>query len=440
MKSINVYAPNLSRREDRRISLQGEFAHRREFHLTIIPAIEEENAALGLWKTFYAIVRREEEANSPYFVFCEDDHVFTKDYRPDVLLAHITEAEKLGADLLSGGMSCLKDPIFVCDGLFRVRSFTGMQFTVVYRRMYNSILSSGTQSGYVTDIHLSGLSKRIFVVFPFISIQKEFGYSDVTPRNNEEGRVTALFQNMRNWLNRLDRVYLFYKELKRNAWPYLIRFQATDCFIPTYVINLPERTDRLCHIKGQFAGRKEFQLHFKRACKCKIGAVGLWHSICEIIAEAESNNEDLVLICEDDHRFTSNYEPSEFLHQVYQAGCLGSDILYGGIGGYGDAIPVGHHLFWADWCWCTQFMVVYRRAFRSILTATFTEKDVADEFLSRLLPNKLFVHPFISIQKDFGYSDVTAGNNARGRITEFFRKANERLTFYSEISNQMNIP
>ena len=71
-------------------------------------------------------------------------------------------------------------------------------------------------------------------------------------------------------------------------------------------------------------------------------------------------------------------------------------------------------------------MVVYRSAFRRILEADFGSADVADEFLSRVLPNKMVIFPFISVQRDFGYSDITASNNRPGEITCHFRNAEEK--------------
>ena len=49
----------------------------------------------------------------------------------------------------------------------------------------------------ITDICLSNLSSNIFVMWPFISVQKEFGYSDVTFFNNTPNYVGKLFEKTR---------------------------------------------------------------------------------------------------------------------------------------------------------------------------------------------------------------------------------------------------
>lgn len=432
MKSpIKVYAPNLAHRTDRRASLLRQFEARTEFQLAIIPAIERKNGAWGLWQTFYAVVKEEHEADTPYFIFCEDDHVFTEYYDYHLLCDCIARADALQADILSGGMSWVKNPVAICKGLFRVSSFTGMQFTVVFNRFYDTILKSKTEEGHVTDVFLSSLAKRMFVMYPYISVQQDFGYSDVTSRNNEHGRVPALFCNVQKWMSKIAKVYDFYAAIKGNASAMLQHFSPEDCFIPTYVINLPQRTDRWQHIKDQFAGHEEFSMQRVEAVTHSVGAVGLWLSIRKIIEQAEANGEDLVLICEDDHIFTERYDRRRFMQQVYMAGCLGTNLLMGGIGGFGDMQPVGNGLYWVDWCWCTQFMVVYRNAFRLILDAEFAENDVADEFISKLCPNKLVTYPFISVQKEFGYSDATPANK-NGGIEKFFLKASNKITYYAE--------
>ena len=201
-------------------------------------------------------------------------------------------------------------------------------------------------------------------------------------------------------------------------------------FLPTYVINLPERTDRRAHILQQFEGRSEFDVHIVEACRHEYGAVGLWQSICKIIEKAEHDGEDAVLIVEDDHVFTPAYECDRFLRQVLLAGAMGAELLSGGIGGFRNLVPLPGGLFWDDWFWCTQFIVVYRKAFRTILNAHFSVRDVADEKLSALLTAKMVTVPYVSRQADFGYSDVTEGNNTQARILRHFEESTHRAGHY----------
>ena len=56
------------------------------------------------------------------------------------------------------------------------------------------------------------------------------------------------------------------------------------------------------------------------------------------------------------------------------------------------------------------------------------DDDTADGALSELASCKLVIHPFISEQKDFGYSDVTQGSQGHaGIIREHFAWANRKF-------------
>lgn len=213
-----------------------------------------------------------------------------------------------------------------------------------------------------------------------------------------------------------------------------------DIIIPVYVINLKERLDRRKHIEEQFKDRKEFDLHIVEACKHEIGAVGLWQSISKIIQQvAERDEDDVIIICEDDHLFTADYNRDRFLDNVVEASSKGVDILIGGIGGFGNIIPLSHHLFWVDWFWSTQFLVVYKNAFNCILKETFSAKDVADEFISRILSQKMVLVPFISVQKEFGYSDVTNSNNEKEQVTKLFEASSKKVDEYLRVIKKYNL-
>lgn len=208
---IRVYVPNMPARKDRRESIVSQFEGKSNFDLTILTPVPAPEGHTSLWMTFLEVVKKEKDLNSPFFVFCEDDHVFTEDYNFQYLGKNIIEANTMKADVLSGGVSWLKDSLQVRDNLFWVDKFNGMQFTVVYNRFYDKILSTA-QEGYdhITDFYLSTLSDSIFVMFPYISIQKEFGYSDVTSSNKVVGHVDSLFLGTRNRLKLLNKVKKYY--------------------------------------------------------------------------------------------------------------------------------------------------------------------------------------------------------------------------------------
>jgi GR25 family glycosyltransferase involved in LPS biosynthesis len=181
--------------------------------------------------------------------------------------------------------------------------------------------------------------------------------------------------------------------------------------ISAYVINLPDRKDRLEHITEEFKDRPEFNLIIVKAFKDEIGARGLWNTISHIVKEAKAKHEEFVLICEDDHQFTKHYSIDQLLTQVKEAAEQKCDFLAGGIsGGFRCAFPVGKNRFWVDGYYCNQFIVLFNSIFEKILSHRFDPALKVDLTISNLTANKMVIHPFISTQKYFGYSDVTKHN------------------------------
>lgn len=207
-----------------------------------------------------------------------------------------------------------------------------------------------------------------------------------------------------------------------------------EFYIPVYAINVKEREDRKRHIIKEFENRPEFQFNLIEACRHPKGTIGLWNSIVNIVKLAKEKEEDVIIICEDDHYFTENYSPKLLFKEIREAYMQGADVLSGGIGGFGQAIPVGYQRYWVDWFWCTQFIVVYASFFDKILSYQFKEDDTADDVMSALTNNKMVIYPFISEQKDFGYSDVTRSNmDNQGRIREHFAWANAKLRMTEQV-------
>lgn len=203
---------------------------------------------------------------------------------------------------------------------------------------------------------------------------------------------------------------------------------SESVYIPTYVIHLAERTERRIHIEEQFKGRSEFELIWIDAYRHEKGTIGLWKSIQNAVRMAVERDDDVMILCEDDHYFTEHYDKKEFVVHIFEAHKQGAQLLIGGVGGFGAAFPVAFARYWVDWYWSNQFLVIYRAAYRRILEYQFSDNDTADGVLSRILNNKMVIYPMISRQKKFGYSDVTPDNhNNPQHIAYYFDAAAARL-------------
>jgi glycosyl transferase family 25 len=214
-------------------------------------------------------------------------------------------------------------------------------------------------------------------------------------------------------------------------------YEFDNVILPAYVINLKERKDRLKHIHEQFSGKSEFDLHIVEASTGENGAVGLWNSMVKVVEMAIQGEEDVILMCEDDHTFTPFYNRDFLFRNILEANEQGVELLSGGIGGFNHAVPLTANRYWIDSHWCTQFLILYKPIFSKIQAVNFKNTDTADGILSQLTSHKMVLYPFVSVQTDFGYSDITPRNNGeRGLIEEYFRKTAARLEKYKKVYDQ----
>lgn len=213
MKKLKVFVINLTRRQDRKVHILSEFSRYPGFDLTIVPAIEHDIGSWGLWQTIKGIITNAKQLEEDYIILCEDDHVFTEDFNVSTLVDQIDRLECEKADILLGGASWFETVYPVAEDLFWIKKFNGLQFTVIFRNFYESLLTLELSQGQNADIMMSILTDRAFVCYPYISKQKEFGYSDVTSRNAEEGYVESIFSYRMEKLRQLNKVAKYYKKI-----------------------------------------------------------------------------------------------------------------------------------------------------------------------------------------------------------------------------------
>lgn len=209
-----TYSINLEHRLDRLKHTKEEFEKYPEFQHIVISAIKNDCGAIGLWDTIQLIVKDHSQiSDSNFLIICEDDHFFTKGYSHKMLLKCIETADELEADILLGGVSWLDMAMKVNQSLFWVENFTGTQFIILYKRFYSKILEvQDFTFADTADKKFCELSENKFLISPFISAQKEFGYSDATTQNNIEGRVTMLFEQASKTIEVLNNVNKYFSK------------------------------------------------------------------------------------------------------------------------------------------------------------------------------------------------------------------------------------
>jgi GR25 family glycosyltransferase involved in LPS biosynthesis len=424
--AIPTYIINLKKRGDRKTHILKEFDGRDEFSLHIVEAFQHSFGALGLWATIRHILQDLISGKEQYIIIGEDDLKFTEHYRKENLLDVIFNASKRDADILLGGVNWFSTAVEITDNLFWTDIFSGTQFTLIFKKFFPTLINTKLANYGAADQYITTLTSNIFFVHPFVAIQKDFGYSDATSQNNKEGRQNELFSHVENRLSVLRLIKENYEASSKIA---IDEAQQSyeDIVITTYIINLPVRTERLDHIVRQFTNKPEFQLQIVEACKNDIGALGLWLSIRKIIKLAIDNNEEVIIICEDDHQFTNNYSKEYLFKNIVEADKDGACILSGGTGKYENLMPITKNRYWVGNGLSTQFTVIYKNFFQQILDEPY-ENIITNLTLSDLTSNKMLLFPFISVKKDFGYSDVTIlPNKSKRGTTNMFKQSEFNL-------------
>lgn len=426
--NIPVYIINLKHRIDRKGFILQEFDNKKEFDIHLMEACNNPVGAIGLWKSIGKVLEEEIDTDSEFIIICEDDHQFTSAYSKERVFKCINEAKENHADIVLGGISGFTNAMKLSSNLFWVEKFSGTQFLIIFKKFFNAILHTDFTKNDSADYKMCSLTEKKFFIYPFISIQKDFGYSDATPKNNIKNRVKDLFSQSMIKLQLLEKVSSFYMNIDKMNLQDSYKTNWKKVTIPTYVINLPERIKRKQHIEEQFKDRPEFDVTIVEACRHKIGAMGLWLSIRKIVQMAIENEDDVIIICEDDHQFTKDFKKEDLFRAIITAQKYQADLLSGGTAILKTVLPVAPNLFWVNEYLSTQFIIVFKKFFQKILDEPFNDTVFADGLLSEMTANKLLLYPVISIQKNFGYSDCTELNDKHPeRVQDFFKKSISRM-------------
>jgi len=206
----------------------------------------------------------------------------------------------------------------------------------------------------------------------------------------------------------------------------------------TYVINLPNRKDRLTHILDQFEGYDYFNLIITAAIRDSRGSIGLWKTVKEIFkTEANNDGNEYFLICEDDHLFTDDFDINIFINQIEIGINLQVDVLLGGVSSGRGIIKYNSELIWLDSFSGTQFMIIYKKFIPRFLESEPIDDHTIDSYISDISLRKMCFHPFISIQEDFGYSDATDKNNDR-KVSALFISCSDKINMLKKVHKRLH--
>lgn len=262
-------------------------------------------------------------------------------------------------------------------------------------------------------------------------------YSD--KKNYLKMRKTSLaeFNNRLNWdcwCKKLTKVAMKVKAKKNKK-------DNKDYYVPTYVIFHPERENLNRNIEKEFRNREEFDVTTVDAIKHPIESVSLWKSLRKCINMAVSKKEDIIIICNDGHAFTSNYFKDYLVSNIIEAGIQGIELLFGGVGNYGIAVPIANNRYWLDNYHSIQFAVFYKPIFEKILKYKFKETDDVEVVLSMLSKECCVLYPFISKQQDLDSSDIPSSGKTHNELcAKKLSLPEERLALVHSVSNRFVAP
>lgn len=429
-QKIVTYVVNLRNRVDRRAHILNEFNKRGEFAVEIVPAVEQKLGSVGLWMTIRCIVENAAQTDAEYILICEDDHQFTGEYSRNFLLKCIAEAKLRDADILLGGVSSVHSLFKTSDSLLWIEGYTGNQFVIVFKQFFQTILTANFETFDSADYKFSALSQRLFLIYPFISTQREFGYSDVTALNGEIGRVDRLFANASRSIQYLiDGANFYGFNQNRND----SRQQTfAEVVLPTYIVNLLRQEGSWSRIRAQFAAKNEFDVTYLKQKTACLEADTAWFEVKKAILTGIRNDDDFLILCDARHVFSESYSPHILILNIVEAHQQGADILLGGTerigGGFAHALPIGNNLFWINHFNATHFLIIYRKFFQRILDAQYDSAIGLGDFLSGLTSNKMLVYPYISNMDNFpNSSGVSESLGEEKMVLWMFEDASNRL-------------
>ncbi|MFD2742454.1 MULTISPECIES: glycosyltransferase family 25 protein [Sphingobacterium] len=392
MEIINTYIINLASRLERKDHILSQFEGREEFQFELFPAIVSQNGAEGLWNSIKSIVINAKRDGLDYVLVCEDDHMFTDVYQSESLFSYLQVASNHQCEILIGGPSSCRGYIFpINNDLLHVDFFTGTQFIIIFKRLYDRILDFVFDKSSLdgADLILSRIANSKIVIHPFISVQKEFGYSDITPfYNSNMGYVEQLYVKCDIHLNLMRNIYhdLNFRiasddeiELPKN-W-----------VVPTYVI-CDNNNQSLDRVYNQFSGKDELNI-------VKIDVVSNSKTKSEIfksiISNALDTDEEVILIVNGEHEFTKSYTLENLARDLYIGLVYGVELISGVCYFATNITPANRNLFWANSLLNDQFLLVFKPFYKKVLSTTFSDDNFFEE-LSRLAISSFVQNPFMS--------------------------------------------
>lgn len=421
-----MYIINVKSRVDRRFHITAEFERFPEFDPVIVNPVPHEHAPVSLWLTIRKIVEMAQESELDHVIFCEDDHCFTGNYNIDSLLKAIQSAQDAGADVLFGGVSWFSNAIEFNDNIFWVEHSSGLQFTVIFKRFYTTLLKKEFGAFNAADTVISSISDRKYFIYPFISVQKEFGYSDITPKNNNPGNVIALFDRSIAKSNAIKMLYDAYQPIG-NLGNHNNHQGDNEGFTILTMVSGDVGMREFSIMEKELSKANTFRLKLLE----KPGNTELMY-LKQAVDIAIKEEEELFIFINSAISLSEGFT-KDFLYEcVIQAYQNGGDMLLGAVNDFDFAVPVSENLFWVNQFISSPFIIFFKSSFNKIQEIIENENASGFPVISSLSVKKFAVFPFLINTDQLKAKYFSDENNySLSRIAN--KMPGERLSQFLEI-------
>lgn len=423
MNNSNLcYVVNLPERKDRFNHIIDTFYTRKEFDVRMVDPVPQKSGALSLWLTIKRILVTVSK-DLPFFILCEDDHEFISHYSFSLWQRCINEAQQFDADVLCGGVSWFKTGVQVSENLFWVEKFSGLQFTVIFQKFYQTIFNASFAEFDQADFRISDLTEKKFVIYPFISVQKDFGYSDVTSRNDRERRVERLFAETSERFNLLQKIKTTFT-CNKNSYLNLSQVDLESIYFPLYKITKQFYLDPCSKTLSTLFDYKFIRIasnHFQTQ----------WEALRDCIEIAKKDGDDFIIVTFQSFELKEDFTKLVLVNNILSACCYNCEILLGDIEKFNHAVPLSENLFWIDSFSHSSFIILFSGAYKKIVSTPPVPGDVnIYNYLSYVTSRKMAFYPFIT--------------KSRKSFEEFesnikFQEHGGQLAVYQKVINQYQL-
>lgn len=165
-------------------------------------------------------------------------------------------------------------------------------------------------------------------------------------------------------------------------------------FLPVFVLH-PVGVD-LIGIEREFENKNEFSLCFISLETQVEAGLSVWGGFVKAAEIALANDDEVLIICTEKHRFAPDYQWTEMLDDILACRKKGAEVILFNIGAFDQAVQVKGNIFWINHFISFDFIVIFRELIERIAVTNFETTDTVERKIVSLTSYAFTVYPFQS--------------------------------------------